>query len=491
MTRVFGIDMNSALGLKHFSAALDRIVDNEAVASLSNEPSATLGRAANPADIDKRWRDLLDALAAAVYLTDPAGVLVYFNRAAAELWGHSPMLGTSQWCGSWRLYWPDGRPMAHDECPMAIALKERRIIRDAEAIAERPDGTRVRFLAYPTPLWNDDGELIGGINLLHDISSRKSAEHADQLLAAIVESSQDAIVSKDLNGIVATWNSGAERLFGYAAEEIVGQAISILIPSDRPDEEAHILERIRKGERVETYETVRQRKDGSFVDVAITVSPVRGADGRIVGASKIARDITERRRAFEHQKLLVGEIKHRIKNSLATVQAIARQTLTSASPDEIEAFVGRLQALAGSHDVLTAENWNRAPLEEVVRKSIEVFDDIDNDRFVVDGRSYVWMDADRSSRLSLVLHELATNAIKYGALSNATGKVMITWDTKETEDGRQLHLLWEERGGPPVEKPRRNGFGSSLIQRALQGDASSITVEYDPEGIRVIFDLRL
>lgn len=461
------------------------------MASGGTDPAANSGSSADAHDIDKRWRELLNALAAAVYLTDASGRLVYFNQAAADLWGHSPTLGTAHWCGSWRLLWPDGRPMAHDECPMAIALKERRAIRDAEAISERSDGKRIPFLAYPSPLWNDAGELIGGINLLLDISSRKRAERADQLLAAIVESSADAIVSKDLNGIVATWNTGAQRLFGYSADEIVGQPVSLLIPPDRADEEPNIIERIKNGERVETYETVRQRKDGSLVDVALTVSPVRDSEGHIVGASKIARDITERRRAFEHQKLLVGEIKHRIKNSLATVQAIARQTLTSASRDEIDAFVGRLQALAGAHDVLTTENWNRAPLEQVVARAIGVFDDIDNERFAVEGRSSVWIDADRSSRLAMVLHELATNAIKYGALSNATGRVLITWDTQSTDGGRRLRLCWEEVGGPRVTKPERVGFGSGMIQRALQGDSSKVTVEYDPAGLRVRFELPL
>ena len=481
--------MSSTLNLEHFTASLDRMTERHALASASLHPTTSSNSPADADDVDNRWRSLLDALAAAVYLTDASGKLIYFNRAAADLWGQSPTLGTAQWCGSWRLLWPDGRPMAHDECPMAVALKEGRAIRDSEAISERPDGTRVPFLAYPCPLWNDDGELIGGINMLIDISSRKRTERADHLLAAIVESSADAIVSKDLNGIVATWNSGAQRLFGYSADEIVGQPVSILIPPDRADEEPSIIERIKKGERVETYETVRRRKDGTLVDVALTISPVRSSDGRIVGASKIARDITERRRAAEHQKLLVGEIKHRIKNSLATVQAIARQTLTSASHDEIDAFVGRLQALAGAHDVLTTENWNRAPLEQVVARAIGVFDDIDNERFVIDGRSYVWIDADRSSRLAMVLHELATNAIKYGALSNATGQVMISWDTHSMEEGRQLQLFWQEVGGPQVSKPERAGFGSSMIQRALQGESSKVTVDYDPAGLRVQFDL--
>src|SRR6266849_2358789 len=246
-----------------------------------------------------RFSALLEALPTAIYTTDPAGRITSYNQAAVELWGCRPELGKSEWCGSWRLYWPDGRTMPHDQCPMAVALRERRPLKGAEALAERPDGTRVPFLAYPTPLVDESGALIGALNMLVDITERKRAEHDGQLLASIVESSDDAIVSKDLDGIIVSWNKGAERLFGYSADEVLGKPITILIPPDRLDEEPGILARIRGGERVEHYETVRRRKDGSLIEISLTVSPVKTAEGRIVGASKIARDITDRRRAQE------------------------------------------------------------------------------------------------------------------------------------------------------------------------------------------------
>jgi two-component sensor histidine kinase len=264
-----------------------------------------------------------------------------------------------------------------------------------------------------------------------------------------------------------------------------------VIPSDRADEETSIIQRIRRGERVETYETVRRRKDGSLVDVALTVSPVRDADGHIVGASKIARDITEQRRAAEHQKLLVGEIKHRIKNSLATVQAIARQTLTSVPPEEMAAFMGRLQALASAHDALTAENWNRVLLREIVARALNVFDNVGSGRFIVTGDSDVWIGADQSSRLAMVLHELLTNAIKYGALSNGAGRVAISWERRTAEQGPRLKLSWQESGGPSVVKPERAGFGTTLIERALQSEDSAIELHYDPRGVRAVFDVAL
>src|SRR5262249_5294295 len=147
-------------------------------------------------------------------------------------------------------------------------------------------------------------------------------------------------------------NKGAEWIFGYTAQEAIGRPVMMLIPPERIDEEPGILARIRRGERVEHYDTVRRRKDGTLIDISLSVSPIKDAAGRIIGASKIARDITERKRTEQQQQLLVGEIKHRIKNTLATVQAIARQTLQGAPAHEREAFVGRLMALANAHDLL-------------------------------------------------------------------------------------------------------------------------------------------
>ncbi|THK36121.1 PAS domain S-box protein [Ensifer sp. MPMI2T] len=291
-------------------------------------------------------RAVLDALPMAVFATDREGIITYFNQAAADLAGSEPRLGKDRWCVSWDLRRADGSILPDDECPMAQTLKEGRAITGREIVAVRPDGTMVPILSYPTPILDKSGMMTGAINLLVDISDRKGsqailraqterievrdpvvsssgeaqaattidnadlllasqheaerrlrAERDSRYLAAIVESSDDAIISKDLNGIVTSWNKGAERLFGYAADEVIGKPITILIPPGREDEESHILGRIRNGVRIDHYETKRQRKDGSLVDISLTVSPVRDVTGRIVGASKIARNITEQKQA--------------------------------------------------------------------------------------------------------------------------------------------------------------------------------------------------
>ncbi|HXB75403.1 MAG TPA: PAS domain S-box protein [Candidatus Acidoferrales bacterium] len=252
--------------------------------------------------------DMIEALPAAIYITDAEGRITYFNAAAATLSGRVPELGVDQWCVTWRLFLPDGTPLPHKECPMAVALQGGEIATGTECVAERPDGTRFWFEPYCAVLRDADGHITGGINLLVDITVRKQAqieaEAAALSLSAIVDSSDDAIIGKDLNGTVTSWNKSAERLFGYSAEEIVGKSVTLLIPPDRAEEEPQILARLRNGERVDHFETLRRRKDGTLVDISLTISPVKNARGEIIGASKIARDTTETKRADRGNRLL-------------------------------------------------------------------------------------------------------------------------------------------------------------------------------------------
>jgi PAS domain S-box-containing protein len=242
------------------------------------------------------FRAAFDALPMAVYTTDADGIITYCNRAAVSLAGREPELGTDRWCVSWKLRRPDGSVMPHDQCPMAQALRQRQPIRGEELVVVRPDGAMVPILPYPTPIFDESGALSGAVNLLVDISDSNSRWEDSLRLAAIVESSDDAIVAKDLNGIITSWNKGAERLFGYSADEVLGKSITILIPASHQHEEPEILRRIRCGERVEHFETTRRHKDGHLVEISLTVSPIRDAACRIIGASKIARDITDYKR---------------------------------------------------------------------------------------------------------------------------------------------------------------------------------------------------
>jgi PAS domain S-box-containing protein len=555
------------------------------------------------AESEKRLHELLHALPAAVYTTDAHGRITFYNEAAAALWGCRPVLGSDEWCGSWRLYWPDGTPLPHSECPMAMAIKQRRPITGMEAIAERPDGTRVPFMPFPSPLFDSSGELIGAVNMLVDITERKRAEeaarlaeqdlrdfleyasvaihwvspdgiilwanraelqmlgypqdeyvgrhiaefHTDQAviedilrrltnretltdyeaelrckdgsirhvlisssvfgrdgkfehagcytrdvtdgkhraeisqrLASIVEGSDDAIVSKDLNGVITSWNKGAERIFGYLAEEIIGKPITVLIPADRLDEEPRIIERIKRGERVDHYETVRQRKHGSRIDVSLTISPVRDEKGKIVGASKIARDITERKRSEAQLAILAREAEHRAKNVLATVLATVNMS-RSDTPEGLKHVIqGRIQALANVHSLFVETRWTGADLGRIVRQELAAYGYDAKGRARVNGPD-VLLEPSAAQAVAVVIHELATNAAKYGSLSSPDGLIRLEW--ARVANG-QLVIRWIEEGGPPVAAPASQGLGTRVIDTMVRGQLQGqVDFDWRPDGL--------
>jgi PAS domain S-box-containing protein len=439
-------------------------------------------------------QDILKALPEAIYTTDANGRITFYNKAAVEMWGVSPEIGTSEFCGSWKLYWPDGTPLPHAECPMAMALKEKQAIRGLEAIAERPDGTRVPFLPFPTPIFNAEGDLIGAVNMMIDLTERVIAEEAAQRIAAIVESSDDAILAKDLNGTIIAWNSGAERLFGYTAAEAVGKPVAMLIPLDRPNEEPDILARIRRGDHIVHYETIRRRKDGSLVEISLSVSPIRNRHGQVVGASKIARDITERRRAEEQQHLLIREMDHRVKNLFtlaASVVTLSART-TSTSGELASAVSARLNALAQAHALTTprtSEAASRSDQATTLHALIETIvapygggADDNQSRASVTGPD-IMIAGGAVTSFALLLHEFATNAAKYGALSVSEGRV----DIACAQEGDNFVLTWTETGGPLVDHEMDGeGFGTLLAKATVRGQlGGEILRDWKPEGLQI------
>ena len=277
------------------------------------------------------------------------------------------------------------------------------------------------------------------MNTLVDITHRHAAESRIResearyrTLASIVESSEDAIVTKDLDAVITSWNRGAQRLFGYTAEEAIGKPITLLIPKDRHNEEPAILERIRRGERVEHYDTIRQRKDGTLIDISLTISPLRDPEGKIIGASKIAREITERRRAEDQQRLLLREMDHRVKNLFALAGGVVGLSARSATtPQALSSAVrDRLSALAKAH-ALTLRPFSEnnqstqkpTTLHALIATILSPHDgrtDEGGPRVVISGPDLP-IGGGSVMSLALLLHELATNAVKYGALSSSAG----------------------------------------------------------------------
>lgn len=310
---------------------------------------------------------MFDTLPVAIYTCDHQGYVTSYNKAAVDLWGREPELGKDLWCGSWKIFWPDGRPMSLDECPMARTLKEGVALVGEEILISCPDGLMKNVLPSPVPLFDHSGRLTGAINTLMDVTAQRLGEKKQAMLAAIIEHSEDAIVSKTLNGNITSWNQGAEKLFGYTEQEMLGKHISILIPKDRMEEEDLIIERVKSDKSIAHFETIRITKDGLEVPISLTVSPIRDGKGRIIGASKIARDISVQKRSeAQLQKLyediqalnskkdeFIGMASHELKTPVTSIDAflqlVQRSQLLEQRDKELvskaRTQVGRLTSL--------------------------------------------------------------------------------------------------------------------------------------------------
>ncbi|HTE01309.1 MAG TPA: PAS domain S-box protein [Mucilaginibacter sp.] len=236
--------------------------------------------------------NVFDNLPVAVYTCDHLGYIQSYNKAAAKLWGREPVIGKDLWCGSWKIFEPNGEPMQLDSCPMARTLREKKAVEGEEIIVQRPDGSKRNVLPYPVPTFDSSGALTGAINTLVDITDQRMDDARQSMLAAIIESSDDAIISKTLDGIITSWNEAAEKMFGYTPDEAIGRHITLIIPPERLSEENVIISKIRNSEKLDHFETFRLAKNGELLPISLTVSPIKDANGRVIGASKIARNIS-------------------------------------------------------------------------------------------------------------------------------------------------------------------------------------------------------
>lgn len=314
-------------------------------------------RSAAGGDSERRFRDLLQALPAAIYTTDAEGRITFFNQACIEFAGRTPKIG-EMWCVTWKLYLPDGTPLPHDECPMAVALKQNRPVRDVEAVAERPDGSRICFMPYPTPLRDEGGRLVGAVNMLVDITARKQAE--------------------------------------------------------------------------------------------------------------------------QRMMLLAYEVDHRSNNLLAVTQAMLRLTKAETAAEFQAAFQGRLSALANVQRLFSESRWTGASLKTIVEEELRPYAGADGERISIAGDD-LRLPATLAQSIAVAVHELATNAAKYGALSTPSGRLEIRWETNGADP---LVLHWSERGGPSVnEPPTRKGFGIGAVDGIIRTLRGRITRQWKPEGL--------
>lgn len=300
-------------------------------------------------------------------------------------------------------------------------------------------------------------------------------------LAAIVDSSFDAILSKTLDGVITSWNAGAERLFGYAAQEAIGQPITMIIPTDRLHEEVDIIARLRRGERIDRLETVRRAKNGDLLEVELTISPVYGTEGRILGASKIARDIGERRRSAAAEQLVLREMHHRIKNLLSIVQGLISVSFRSARTMEgfVQDLIGRVSALAAAHDLILVEprainidTGEGTTLPDLLQAVLAPYLE-DGPRIALSApREPLGRRALTS--VALIFHELATNAVKYGGLSSPAGRLSIEGE----REGAVLKIFWREYHGQEPDGTRQS-FGTELLRATLKALGAGMEQSWD------------
>ena len=431
----------------------------------------------------ERLADLLMVSHEPMFAWKLQGAIQSWNAGAEQLYGFAPDEAVGH----------SSHSLLQTKHPIELAELQSQLLKDRYWAGELrhtcKDGREVIVDSRMQLLGNDtvlevNRDVTEVRTLLAKLQER---EQRLRSLAAIVESSDDAIVSKSLDGVIATWNNGAERMFGYSAEEAIGQPITIVIPKEQLHEEHEILTRVRRGERLDHFETVRRRKDGSLFDISLTVSPIKNNEGKIVGASKIARDITEQKRAQEQIATLARETEHRSKNVFANVQAIVAVSQSDTVDGLKHAIDGRIRALANVHSLFVETRWRGANLQTIAKNELAPYSEADERRVRIYGPPLL-LAPDIAQAIAMTLHELATNAAKYGALSAPDGQIDLKWSR---EGAGRLTLQWTEIGGPAVQKPTRRGFGGRIIEQMIAQLNGAIHFDWRADGLacQIDFDM--
>ena len=426
----------------------------DAVVTLGGETPViyTLKNAADP------YRLLVEQMREGALTVSSEGVIVYCNLAFTQIVG----------VASERLRGTLLKELVVDQRVLAALLAPRGT-RGREIQLRTAQGDLRAVHVSSAPL------LIDGASLHCLVATDLSRQELRLRHDAIVSASADAIYSVATDGTIATWNAAAERFYGYAAQEAIGQHVRMLTPGDQTAADATLA--CLSAGRPCRLETEHVSKRGHRLDAALSVAPIEGADGIVEAFAVVARDIADRKAALRRQTLLLHELAHRGKNLMAVIQAIANNTLTSATTVAAarDTFGSRLHALARTYDALLANDFKGVPISQIAHAEIAAF----HARAHIAGPDLLLSDK-AGQTLTLAIHELATNAAKYGALSVPGGKVAVTWAV----EGESLHFTWREAGGPPVAQPERQGFGSRILTAILPAQfATAAHLEFSQDGL--------
>jgi len=442
---------------------------------------------------------ILDMLPVATFVCDASGAILRFNRRAVDIWGRAPKPGQTleKFNEGVQFYAPDGTPT--ERSLLAEVISSGRPVRDVERLFERPDGRRLAVSVTIDPLRNARGEVFGAVGCFIDITERKSMDVAleqsrlnaleqEQRLAATYEHAAIGISEVAPDGRFLRVNEAICSITGFSREDLLAVH---LFRHTHPDDADPDREGFRKqvAGDIEFYSIEKRliRKDGRVIWLSVRSSSVRAADGDLLYVVRVVQDITERKAAERRQRLLMDELNHRVKNTLATVQSLASQTVRGAeSPQAFrERFEGRLIALSKAHDQLTQHHWESADLRELLAGSLAPYAGSGPERVVLRGED-VMLRPRAVLTLAMAVHELTTNAAKYGALSHPNGCIEVRWQPAPAADGGScLQFDWSESSGPPVVEPQRRGFGTRFIEGSIAAElGGQARLVFAPEGLR-------
>jgi PAS domain S-box-containing protein len=439
---------------------------------------------------EEAFRDLLGALPAAIFVTDAGGRITYYNQAAVELWGKTPELGKDRWSDLARPLRADGKQANLRDCPTEIALRQGKSVRGLEAMLERADGTRIPIIPYPTPLRDSTGTIVGVVNMTVDISERQKAERTlVERNAQLALAGDAALVGSyvhDVNKGMTQVSEAYATIHGLpegTTETSISEWRSRVHPEDLARAEGlreQAFADRRKEDNAE-YRIVLSNGEVRWIERRGTISyGENGHPERVVGVNI---DVTERKRAEQHQRALNAELDHRVKNVLATVSAIIAQTqeASGSRADFLRGLNSRINSLARTHELLSESNWRGASLAEIVRREFAPYT-----RGNTEARGpSVTLKTEATQAVATVLHELTTNAAKYGALSNRNGRVSVKWRWLQNGSRDRLVIEWQETSGPPVLARNQSGYGTSIIRELIPFElGGSVELVCAPEGIR-------
>jgi PAS domain S-box-containing protein len=442
--------------------------------------------------------EILELLPIATCVCDSTGRIVQYNQRAVELWGNAPQPGQThdQFTAQCKFFGGAGKELPHSK--LAEVLKTGHSIRDEEVTVQRADGSSIAVLLNIDPLIDAQGKMVGAINCFQDVTERRRmldaldrSQHElreqEERWTATYEHAAIGIVELDAEGRFIRVNEAICAIVGGTREELLGWRLQGRTHPDDRDVDQELYQRQVAGD-IGFYSIEKRfiRRDGRVIWIAVRSSTVRDATGHFLYGVRVVQDVTERKEAEERQKLLIDELNHRVKNTLATVQSLASQTARGTdSPEEFrQAFEGRLIALSLAHDQLTRRHWKSADLRDIVEGATAPHLAQAHDRIFIDGDP-ITVTPRVALTLALGLHELTTNATKYGALSVPEGSIEVRWRIERPERAPpMLAFEWRERGGPAVSVPERKGFGTRFIVGSVASELrGKAQLDFDAAGL--------